>query len=756
MRESTPESLFATFQENRDPEAFRAVFDVTIERVLRVARSLRSSRSDIDDLVQETYLAALQSADRFDTSRDLTSWLCSIMFHKAQLARRVQRRRPDPERLPEAPPIDPVGSVSRRELTSTIENALETLPPGYRDVLRLRYLELQTPMEIAAQLGRSPSTVRTQLARGTERLRMVLPAGVGLAGLASLMLPRLLAPHLGGPVGPTSAKPLGSGVGALKAVAALALVSVATALLLSTTAAPPPGTAAVPVEDVAVAVVSADQEASARGASWAPPRASVSRQRQPVGGPMRLRLVERETGQSVPWVSFLLQSDRPTRAQTVFHDWTQRRSMRTNDEGEVAFVAEDAAPVWLRFGELAGSRRFRRDSEREVDVPVDRVTPVSGRVVDADGVVRGAEVWAGCGRGVEGGCPPVCIATTDIDGRFRANIVEVDEVGLWARSAGGKLSRIVRCGFRAGPPPEQTLELLPSPVVVRGAVFDGGRRCGRVLVSLTPLTGRSPPDFEPTDAAGEFALRAAVPGRYVLSALAGDQRYDYREIELTTATTSIDLKLQTGARVHGRLVDRAGQPLVAARVLASVAHQRGRPLSRPMLLWRLTETDADGRFELRGVPRGEVRLSPVDQRGQRYEMPKALSRREIYDGSEVEWNLTLGDSNPVDSVPRAGPFFRWQAGGADPEFAELVELGKVTGRVERPFTPSSSLGLFPAPDAIDRESRSVVPSRDGTFTFTDVPVPGHYTLRLIEPASQTCIDLEIFVPREGLSDVRIR
>lgn len=63
----------------------------------------------------------------------------------------------------------------RRERRSGEE--LRRLPDKYRTVLHLYYYEDMTTEEIARLLDRSPATVRSQLMRGRDRLRVLLEEG---------------------------------------------------------------------------------------------------------------------------------------------------------------------------------------------------------------------------------------------------------------------------------------------------------------------------------------------------------------------------------------------------------------------------------------------------------------------------------------------------------------------------------------------------------------------------------------------------
>ena len=63
-----------------------------------------------------------------------------------------------------------------------LKQALLSLKPKYQAVIALRFFEKMKLTEIAACLDKSPSTVRTWLARATAKLRKKLSASVNKGG----------------------------------------------------------------------------------------------------------------------------------------------------------------------------------------------------------------------------------------------------------------------------------------------------------------------------------------------------------------------------------------------------------------------------------------------------------------------------------------------------------------------------------------------------------------------------------------------
>jgi DNA-directed RNA polymerase specialized sigma24 family protein len=85
------EQCFARFRDAHDLDALAEVFDRTAPRLLDVARHLARGRGEAEDLVQATFLAALEHPERFDEGRELVPWLLGILANHVKRA--AERRR---------------------------------------------------------------------------------------------------------------------------------------------------------------------------------------------------------------------------------------------------------------------------------------------------------------------------------------------------------------------------------------------------------------------------------------------------------------------------------------------------------------------------------------------------------------------------------------------------------------------------------------------------------------------------------------
>lgn len=177
------EPLYERFRSANDLDALGEVFDRTAPDLLRLAAHLTRDASTAEDLVQQTFLVAIDRRASYERGRPLLPWLLGILSNEAARARRSRARRVDPERLPQHDERDPAHVEEEHDTVAAVKSAVEDAPVPYRDVLRLHLFLQKTPAEIATELGRAPGTVRSQLMRGLEHLRTALPAGLAGAAL---------------------------------------------------------------------------------------------------------------------------------------------------------------------------------------------------------------------------------------------------------------------------------------------------------------------------------------------------------------------------------------------------------------------------------------------------------------------------------------------------------------------------------------------------------------------------------------------
>ncbi len=137
------------------------------------------SPADVDDVVQESYLKILK-AKPGKGIESIRAYLFTIARNTAFKLLRKEKIF-SPVRVTDLPPswvVDEKQNVAEtanlRSQDALLAEAIAQLPARRREMLLLRVADGLAPGEIAAQLGVSESTVRTQLTRALEQCRKLL------------------------------------------------------------------------------------------------------------------------------------------------------------------------------------------------------------------------------------------------------------------------------------------------------------------------------------------------------------------------------------------------------------------------------------------------------------------------------------------------------------------------------------------------------------------------------------------------------
>ena len=175
-----------------DEEAFMDLVVRWSPSMMRVARMYVPSAAVAEDVVQETWLAALQGLDRFEERSSLRTWVFSILVNRA----RTRGEGPggsgtdgdfaavDPDRFVgagtgagawAAPPVrwweEPERALASDEAVERIESEIAKLPEMQRTVITMRDVEGMSSEEVRSALEISETNQRVLLHRARSKVR---------------------------------------------------------------------------------------------------------------------------------------------------------------------------------------------------------------------------------------------------------------------------------------------------------------------------------------------------------------------------------------------------------------------------------------------------------------------------------------------------------------------------------------------------------------------------------------------------------
>lgn len=160
-----------------DERAVRELYRDHVDRVYRcVGRILGPRDPDVDDVVQQVFLAALDGAPSFDGRSRVSTWIVGIATRRALDAARSRWRRSRWAKVsewvglgrPEAPPD------AQLDALSVAEAVLAGLSPEQRTVFFLHAVEGYTFKEIQEMTGTGISTLHARLKAARARIDAAL------------------------------------------------------------------------------------------------------------------------------------------------------------------------------------------------------------------------------------------------------------------------------------------------------------------------------------------------------------------------------------------------------------------------------------------------------------------------------------------------------------------------------------------------------------------------------------------------------
>jgi RNA polymerase sigma-70 factor, ECF subfamily len=162
---------------DRQVDVVDTLYDAYAADVARWARRLAGPTADIDDMVHDVFVVALQRILGFRGDGNLRTWLFRITHHvvrdrtRRHFLRGMLFRRRQDEMVAALPtPATPHQELERREEHQRLYRALDRLSDRYRTAIILFDIEGLSTQEVAELTGVSVGTVLVRLHRGRSKL----------------------------------------------------------------------------------------------------------------------------------------------------------------------------------------------------------------------------------------------------------------------------------------------------------------------------------------------------------------------------------------------------------------------------------------------------------------------------------------------------------------------------------------------------------------------------------------------------------
>jgi len=168
-----------------DFDAFSRLIAEQKDKIYRLALKLTGNREDAEDIVQETFLKAVDNIDKFRLESSFGTWLYTIALNSIRVhmgSRKRMNIKDIDEYLPDSHSDenihsqlydwgDPHKLFERKQLEEMIESSLAELPHKYNMPFILRYMEDMSVKEVSKILNLSLPATKSRILRARLAMR---------------------------------------------------------------------------------------------------------------------------------------------------------------------------------------------------------------------------------------------------------------------------------------------------------------------------------------------------------------------------------------------------------------------------------------------------------------------------------------------------------------------------------------------------------------------------------------------------------
>jgi RNA polymerase sigma-70 factor, ECF subfamily len=178
MMNDTTDEHIANLVQTGDADAFGMLIERYEAKLKRYARKFLNYQEDIEDLIQDVFIKSYTNIQSFDSKQRFSPWIYRIAHNT--FVNELKRKKRGSFILFDTDTILPYlpakettdGELLDAELRSELDTLLNEIPPKYREVLVLHYLEELSYQEISDILQIPVTTVGVRMNRGRAKLKV--------------------------------------------------------------------------------------------------------------------------------------------------------------------------------------------------------------------------------------------------------------------------------------------------------------------------------------------------------------------------------------------------------------------------------------------------------------------------------------------------------------------------------------------------------------------------------------------------------
>jgi len=171
LQNASDELLIQKFRDG-SKDAFDVLYHRHLPKVFKRVRYV-VPESDVEDVTQEIFIAALKSLPSFRGDAKFGTWLRTLTNHKVAEFYRRRTRKQEPQLAPLSDAVAQVTGGTSQSLEERIflQRALQSLPENYREIILLRFAEDMQFNEIAELTNQNLEATKSLFRRAITALR---------------------------------------------------------------------------------------------------------------------------------------------------------------------------------------------------------------------------------------------------------------------------------------------------------------------------------------------------------------------------------------------------------------------------------------------------------------------------------------------------------------------------------------------------------------------------------------------------------
>lgn len=168
----------------QDHEAFGQLIDRHASAIVNLAYRMVGNRAEAEDLAQEAFLTAFKALSTFRADSKFSTWLYRIAANKCKDWLRAKRPGQGPYDVDADEVLDlyvaeertPEQLLSQQQVGQELEQAIQRLPPLYREAFVLKHVEGLSYEQMEDILGVNGDTLKMRVYKGRLQLSRDLTA----------------------------------------------------------------------------------------------------------------------------------------------------------------------------------------------------------------------------------------------------------------------------------------------------------------------------------------------------------------------------------------------------------------------------------------------------------------------------------------------------------------------------------------------------------------------------------------------------